>query len=88
MILGRIILFALIGGMAGAAHFLALAREARFLTQGGSALAISGLHLGRMVVTGLVLAAAAWQGLPTLLAATAGFMAARQVVLHRLGTVA
>ncbi|MBP2278501.1 hypothetical protein D9M73_73260 [compost metagenome] len=46
-----------------------------------------GLRLGRMLLTLGVLLVAARQGWGDLLAAAAGFMAARQVVLHRLGAV-
>lgn len=81
-----IILFALAGAGAGALHFLAIARDVQVLTHGGSVLAALGLRLGRILLTVIVLAAAARQGWPVLLGAAAGFMAVRQVVLNRLGT--
>jgi hypothetical protein len=81
-----IILFVLFGAGAGAAHFLAIAREAALLTHGGSALAAFALRLGRILLTVAVLVAAARQGWPVLLGATAGFMVARQFVLRRLAT--
>lgn len=88
MILGQILPFILLGGIAGAVHFVVIARDARLLTEGGSLLVASGLRLGRMLLTVVVLAIAAGQGWPMLLAATAGFMTARLVVLRRLGRVA
>ena len=36
MILGQILLFAMLGGGAGALHFVAIARAARLLIEGGS----------------------------------------------------
>ncbi len=82
-----IMLFVLIGAGAGAVHFLAIARDARLLTDGGSALAAWGWRLGRTLLTVTVLVAAARHGWPVLLGATGGFMAARQFVLRRLGSV-
>ncbi len=80
-----IMAFVLIGAGAGAVHFLAIAREAGLLTQGGSALAAIGLRVGRILLTVAVLVLASRHGWPALLGATAGFMVARQLVLHRLG---
>jgi hypothetical protein len=79
-----IMLFVVIGACAGAGHFLAIARDAEMLTQGGSVLAAFGLRLGRTVLTVAVLVAAARQGWPVLLGATVGFIVARQLVLRRL----
>lgn len=88
MIIGQILLFALLGGVAGAVHFVAVARDAQLLTHGGSSLAVAGLRLGRLLLTGLMFATAARQGWPLLLAAIGGLMVARQFVLRRLGSVA
>jgi F1F0 ATPase subunit 2 len=77
-------LFVMLGMAAGALHFLAISRDAKALVSGRSGLAESGLRLGRMLVTIAVLTTAARQGWPVLLGATAGFMAARQIVLHKL----
>ncbi len=81
-----IILFVLIGACTGWAHFLAIARDAKLLAYGGSALVAFTLRLGRMLLTLAILVVAARQGWPVLLGATAGFMVARQLVLRRLGT--
>lgn len=78
-------LFLLLGAMAGGVHFAAISRDADALVRGGPALATAGRWLGRMLLTAAVLAMAALQGWPALLAATAGFLAARQVVVRRLG---
>lgn len=83
-----ILLFALLGAGAGAAHFTAIARDADLLVRGGSPFVALGLRVGRLLLTIAVLAAAARHGWPVLLAATAGFMAMRQIVLRRFGTVA
>jgi len=80
-----IALFALLGAGAGAVHFAALARDADLLVRGGSPLAAIGLRLGRMALTIAVLLLAALKGWPILLAAFAGLMAMRQVMIARLG---
>ena len=87
MIVLLVILFAVLGASAGAVHFVAISRDADLLVHGGSALAASGGRMGRILLTVAVLAASARQGWPMLLASTAGFMVARQLVLRRLGTV-
>ena len=78
-------LFALLGAGAGAVHFAALARDADLLVRGGSVLAAIGLRLGRAALTVAVLLLAALKGWPMLLAAFAGLMAARQMMIARLG---
>lgn len=83
-----LLLFALLGGAAGTVHFVAVSRDADLLVRGGPALAAAGLRVGRLLLTIAVLIAAARQGWPMLLAAAAGFMVARQIVLRRLGRVA
>ena len=82
-----VLLFLLLGAAAGTAHYLAIAKDADLLAHGGSIMLSLGLRLGRMLLTLGVLLVAARQGWGGLLAAAAGFMAARQVVLHRLGAV-
>jgi F1F0 ATPase subunit 2 len=86
MNLPLIMLFVLIGAGAGAVHFVTIARDAELLTHGGSAPLVLASRLGRMLLTVAVLVVAARHGWPVLLGATAGFMVARQFVLHRLGT--
>jgi F1F0 ATPase subunit 2 len=77
-------LFALLGAGAGAVHFAAIARDADLLVRGGSPLAAVGLRLGRMVLTVAVLLLATINGWPMLLAALAGLMAMRQVMIRQL----
>ncbi len=79
------LLFLGCGAVAGAIHFMVIAKDADMLVAGGSAARIAGLRLGRLVLTVALLALAALQGVTMLLAATGGFMAARQIVLRRLG---
>ncbi len=82
-----ILLFVPLGAAAGAVHFAAISRDADLLVRGGSPLAALGLRLGRVLLTIVVLVAAARQGLPVLLGAAGGFMVARQIILRRLGAV-
>ncbi|MBY8826538.1 N-ATPase subunit AtpR [Hephaestia mangrovi] len=85
MTLVRLLLFALLGGGAGAGHFAALGRSVDVLVRGGPPLASIALLLGRVTLTGGVLALAALNGWPALLAAFAGFLAARQAMMRRAG---
>ncbi len=78
-------LFLPLGLLAGGVHFAALSWDADLLTQGGSAIAVAGLRLGRMILTIVLLVAAALQGWPALLATAGGFLGARQVMLYLLG---
>ena len=66
-------------------HFAAIARDADLLVRGGSPLAAVGLRLGRMALTVAVLLLAALKGWPILLAAVAGLMVMRQMMIARLG---
>lgn len=86
MTAGPILLFAMLGAGVGALHFAAISRDVDLLADGGSVGAMIGLRLGRLLMTVAVLAISARQGWPALLAATFGFMVARQIVLRRLGT--
>jgi len=80
-------LFAALGGGAGAVHFAAISRDADLLASGGSAWAMLGVRLGRLLLTFSIFTISARQGWPALLAAALGFVVARQiVVMHRLGT--
>ncbi|RDE05603.1 ATP synthase subunit I [Sphingomonas aracearum] len=83
--IGLVLLFFALGALAGAVHFAALARDADLLVRGGSALAVIGLRLGRMLLTVAMLVVAARQGWPALVAASIGTLVARQLVLRRLG---
>ncbi len=73
-----------LGAAGGAAHFHALAKDAAFTLQGGTAKAI-GLKAARLLLTAGLLTFAAQQGALPLLAATIGFMAARHIVIRRMG---
>lgn len=73
-----------LGAAVGAAHFYALARDAAFTLQGAAAKAI-GLKAARLLLTAGLLAFAAQHGALPLLAATIGFMAARHIVIRRMG---
>ncbi|MDF0543925.1 ATP synthase subunit I [Sphingobium sp. H39-3-25] len=78
------ILFLMLGTVAGSVHFALIAKDADLLVHGGSALIAVGLRLARLLLTAGILIAAALHGWPTLLAATIGFLAARQLVVRRL----
>ncbi|PHP21600.1 ATP synthase subunit I [Sphingobium yanoikuyae] len=78
------ILFLMLGAMVGTVHFALIAKDADLLVHGGSALMAIALRIARMLLTAGVLISAALQGLPTLLAATIGFLMARQLVLRRV----
>lgn len=80
-------LFLLLGLAAGCAHFQAIAKDAEAIVRGRASPWLALLRIGRMLVTVAVLALAAWQGGWALLTATLGFMAARQVMIVRLGSV-
>ncbi|HEY0270800.1 MAG TPA: ATP synthase subunit I [Sphingomonas sp.] len=80
------LLFLALGVGAGALHFAAISRDADHLIRGdGSAARAIGRKLGRMALTVTVLILAALHGWVALLAAMAGLLAARQMVLRRLG---
>lgn len=80
-----VLLFALLGAVAGGVHFAALSRDADLLVRGGSAFTVLRLRFVRTVLTVAVLLAAARAGWPTLVAAAIGVMSARQFMLTRLG---
>ncbi|MDR7256406.1 hypothetical protein J2X47_000567 [Sphingomonas sp. BE270] len=77
------ILFLMLGTVAGTVHFASIAKDADLLVHGGSVLVAIGLRLARLLLTAAVLTAGALHGWPTLLAATIGFLAARQFVIRR-----
>lgn len=79
-------LFLMLGLAVGYAHFLAIAKDAETIVTGRTTAWLAVLRIGRMLPTVAVLALAAWQGGWALLAAMLGFMAARQVMIARLGS--
>ena len=79
------LLFLALGGLADTAQFVAIWYDARYRIEGGALIAIVSLGVGRLVATVLVLLLAAFHGWPALLAAVAGFMSGRHIVMHRLG---
>lgn len=83
-----ILLFLTLGVVAGAVHFVALARDTDLLVRGGLPVLAMVLRLGRIVLTAMVLVLATRQGWPTLLAAAIGFAIARTLVIRRIGGVA
>lgn len=80
-------LFAALGLAAGLVHFVAIDREAVSLVGRGDLWHLIGLRLGRLLVTVAVLLFASRHGWPSLLAATLGFMAGRQIVMRRMGSL-
>lgn len=84
MTIALAILFLMLGALAGSVHFAFIAKDADLLVHGGSALMTIALRLARLLLTAGILIAAALQGWPTLLAATIGILAARQVVVRCL----
>lgn len=74
-----------VGGVAlGHAHFRAMRGMAALIVGGASPLLAVGLTLGRMALIGAGLSAAALVGAPALLAAAAGVLVARTLMLRRL----
>ena len=71
------------GGAGGWLFFASLRRTVDLWLSGGAATRALALHLGRFVVLGAVLAGAALAGALPLLAATAGVLLARALVLRR-----
>ncbi len=76
-----------LGVAVGTLHFLLLARDTRLLVDGGSIVRFVSLRIVRLALAAAAFALAAWVGWPSLLAAAAGFMAARQWALKRFGAV-
>ena len=79
------ILFLVLGLAVGLGHFAAIAREADHLAHGGTALSVILFRLGRFANTILMLLIVSRQGWAALLAAAAGFMGGRQIILRRFG---
>jgi hypothetical protein len=77
--------FLLLGAVGGTVHFTAIAEDAKLLLYGGSVASAFALRLGRLLLTTTILIVAARQNWVDLLAATIGFMAARQYLIARLG---
>jgi hypothetical protein len=78
-------LFLLLGAAGGTVHFTAIAGDAKLLVYGGSVASAVALRLGRLLLTTTILILAARQNWVDLLAATVGFMAARQYLIGHLG---
>jgi len=79
------LLFLVLGAVAGAAHFAAIAKDADLLVWGGPVVRSIGIRLGRLLLTAAILVLAARHGWIDLLTATIGFMAARHHAIRRLG---
>lgn len=83
--LGEALLFAAIGTLLGTLHFAALEWNTRlFLRPGGGGWGVI-VQLLRMGLTATGLVACAWNGAMPLVAALAGLLLARQVVLRHAG---
>ncbi len=80
-------LFLILGAAGGTVHFTAIAGDAKLLVHGGSVASAVALRLGRLLLTTTILILAARQNWVDLLAATIGFMVARQYVIRRLEPV-
>lgn len=79
------LLFLGLGAAAGACHFIAIAKGADLFVAGAFPGWPIALMLGRWALTVAVFWYAARDGAAMLLAAAAGFMAARHMVLRQLG---
>jgi len=79
-----LVLFAAAGLAAGLAHFHMVALTARAVTAGNLARSLAATA-GRFALTGPVLVVAALQGAGPLLAAAAGLLAGRRLVMRREG---
>ena len=84
---GIIAAWALLGLVAGLAHFATLHGNARLWLQGRLRPALA-LQVARLALTVALLVVAARQGAWPLLLAIAGFLAGRTVVMARLGRAA
>lgn len=74
------------GAGAGIAHFGLLRKNVDVFLSSGSAMRAVALQIGRLAVTGLTLyVAVRFGGAPVLLAALAGFLAARHLMLRQMG---
>ncbi|MGP8232091.1 MAG: ATP synthase subunit I [Methylovirgula sp.] len=74
------------GAGAGIAHFGLLRKNVDLFLSGGSAMRAVVLQIGRLAVTGLTLyVAVRFGGVLVLLAALAGFLSARQLMLRQIG---
>lgn len=72
-----------VGTGVGIVHFRAVAESAKALTGGGSVWWVIALIVGRLVLTGAVLAVAALEGAPQLIAVAAGLLVGRFIVMRR-----
>ncbi|HVZ02162.1 MAG TPA: ATP synthase subunit I [Dongiaceae bacterium] len=75
----------LMGTVLGAAHFRLVAMDAALALGRGSPLRLAGIRIGRFLATAGFLGLAALAGALPLIAATAGFIAARTWTISRLG---
>jgi hypothetical protein len=85
MSVAAVVLFALLGLLAGVAHFSLLRRNVALWVGGGSSLAAAALPIVRMALTVAVLVLAARQGWPALLACALGITCARIALVRRAG---
>lgn len=79
-----ILLFLILGAMAGTAHFTLVRRDATLLVHGGNVVFAIALRLARLLLTTALLVVAARQGWSLLLAAAAGILLARQLVVSAM----
>lgn len=75
-----------VGALLGVIHFGSLWWNATLFARGGAAAALA-IQLARFAVLVLALAGLARLGAVPLLAGAAGLIAARQLVVHRLGRI-
>lgn len=80
--LGEALPFALLGALLGAGHFAALRGNVTRYLEGGSPGPALALHLGRLLLSALGFALIAPAGAVALLAALAGFLAARTMAIR------
>ncbi len=72
----------------GVVYFLALWRSARLFGEGGSAISVLSLAIGRIALLAGALTLASLEGAPRLLAMALGALIARAVVVRKIGGLA
>lgn len=83
IIASRVVPYAVIGGLIGAAYFAALAWNVRLYTDNGAGLSALLLHLTRSVVAVAAFTLCARQGAAPLLASFGAFLAIRTISVNR-----
>lgn len=83
MLLAKALLYLTLGGVLGAAYFSALDWNVRLYAEAGAGWKALQLHLGRLLGAVAVFAILARMGALPLLAAFAGFLAARTIAVSR-----